>query len=289
MYIFFVEDESLAQEYICDISTNNSEVLSFSDPCLTSWISSLGLTMEDKECLVNNRWLSANHISAYQGLLRQAFPHTNGLQDTCSLAMGKWESVAETFVQVIYISPGHWACLSDVFSRKGVVDLYDSMHTTPGQDSSIVNQVCTILQSQQPCITIDIVNVMMQRGGSDCGLFALAMAADLCRGVDPYQARYTQDRMREHLRSDFDNLRVSCFPASLSQQKQRCFVSVSYEIFCICRKPESYPMAGCDTCGQWYHSICLDIPPQLYLTMRMPPGFAHNVRLVFRILIGIYC
>ncbi len=50
-------------------------------------------------------------------------------------------------------------CLSDKFSSPGSVDLFDSMHTVPVEDGTIVSQVCSILKTPKPTITTNVVNV----------------------------------------------------------------------------------------------------------------------------------
>ena len=121
-------------------------------PELTSWI---GLSIADETTLVCGKWLSANHISAANRLLRAQFPSQNGLQDTCVLQQkGTW---SDGFVQIIFISHGHWACISNKYSSLGIVALFDSLHTVPSEDGSIVQQVCSILRSNEPAITINVI------------------------------------------------------------------------------------------------------------------------------------
>ena len=48
-------------------------------------------------------------------------------------------------------------------------------------------------------LTISVVNVGCQEGGTDCGLYAIAMAYDLCAGVDPVSRKYMQSEMRNSL------------------------------------------------------------------------------------------
>lgn len=108
------------------------------------------------------------------------------------------------------ISPGHWACLSNKFSPAGQVDLYDSLHTRPNKDGTIVPQACLILHTSEPQLTLRVVNVGIQQGYDDCGLFSVAMAYDLCSGVDPSTKLYVQDQM-SHLHSCFNNKQRSPF------------------------------------------------------------------------------
>ncbi len=109
--------------------------------------------MLDQEQLVNGENLTANHISACQRLLKQAYPNQHGLQDPCKLSLKHWHDGPVSFVQVVFADPNHWVCISNKFSkRSNTVDLYDSMHTAPDEDSSLVKQVCVILRAQESSV-----------------------------------------------------------------------------------------------------------------------------------------
>ena len=220
----------------------------------------------DKEQLVDGEWLTANHISAAQRLLRDSYPYQNGLKDTHYLISKNWKSSCTDFVQVIFIAPGHWACLTNKFSNSSnVVELYDSLHTTPGEQSTIVRQACTILKCKETEISINVINCQLQRGGSDCGLFAIAMAADLCRDRDPYMICYDQSKMRSHLAEAFEQLMLLPFPSiSLKNNlKRRVLASTTVAVYCICRQPEVFPMIECDKCSVWFHQDCVRVPDSL--------------------------
>ena len=101
-------------------------------PELSSWKNSLRLTIADKMILESeHQWLNANHISASHKLLQKMHPSQNGLQDT-SLLLEKsiWNSSPDDFVQVVHVGGNHWACLSNIFSKPGSVDLYSGVLRT---------------------------------------------------------------------------------------------------------------------------------------------------------------
>ena len=230
------------------------------------WVKALSLTIEDKRILMEGDWLSANHISAAQHLLRKAFPSQHGLQDTHYLAeKNEWLSSPKKFVQVLFIPPGHWACLSNKFCASDEVDLFDSLHTLPIADGSIAKQASRILQSNSPSMVINVINVQRQDNYSDCGLFALAMAYDLCSNIDPSKSGHVQARMREHMCDCYENENISPFPyAPKPARSKRVLHKVQVDLHCICRQPESKPMACCDQCYTWYHPNCVDIPEQVF-------------------------
>ena len=50
-------------------------------------------------------------------------------------------------------------------------------------------------------LTIKIVPVQTQKDGYNCGLFAIAFAADIVQGISPTESCFQISRMREHLKS----------------------------------------------------------------------------------------
>ena len=168
---------------------------------LTMWINDLCLSSNDRSILRSGQWLTANHISAAQSLLKQTHPLQNGLCYTSYLLdRFQWSSVPDDFVQIIHVGGAHWACVSNQFCKedeKHVVDLFDSLHTTPG--NTIKEQVCTILRCKKSILTIRVINVQQQTTGDSCGLFAIAMATDICRGKDPFRSTYDENEMRKNV------------------------------------------------------------------------------------------
>lgn len=258
--MLFVQYNDPVNNCIIAGSTGNGRLL--------PWVSSLALTKEDELVLLSGGWLSANHISAIHKLLRKQFPTQEGLNDT-SLLLEKcsWPSQPNGCVQIIHVSGNHWACLSNSFCGDGEIDLYDSYHTTPNQSNGILKQACTILRSERSSITVNVINVQKQRSSSDCGLYAAAMALDLCNGVDPFEHSYQQSQMREHLKCCFEKIQLTRFQLATNSsecRQIRVVEEVTVEVFCICRLPEKPPMACCESCGTWYHQGCINIPDDVF-------------------------
>ena len=59
----------------------------------------------------------------------------------------------------------------------------------------------------------------IQRGGVDCGLFALAFACDLANGNGPSEIAYCQSGMRQHLIRCLENEHFQPFPCQKRLQK----------------------------------------------------------------------
>ena len=227
--------------------------------------------MAEREILSNGRLLTANHISAANTLFCKKFPLQNGLQDTHYLATKrKWNSIPQDFVQVIFIAPGHWACLSNKFSVGNEVELFDSMYTIPYEGGTVLKQACCITRSlnrMYSSITINVIGVTPQVGGADCGLFAISMAYDLCCDIDPFTQEVVQDKMRAHLLECFEKEEISSFPKvprKALESRRRVIKSVCFDIYCVCRGPEVKPMASCDVCLEWFHPGCVDVPNDVF-------------------------
>ena len=239
---------------------------------VTLWKKNLTLTNEDRRQLLSGEWLTANHISAAHLLLKRAFPKQNGLCDTSYLSEKfVWPSSNQAFVQIIYVSGNHWACLSNVFCEgENIIDLYDSMPCDVS--STIKEQAATILHCQAPRFTIRVVSVQKQEGWDSCGLFAIAMAYDLCNRQDPFVSTYNESRLRSHLQRCCQQERISQFPGGnpSRRRRKRILNEISVDVFCTCRYPDIDitthlgNMACCSVCNKWFHEECEEIPDNVF-------------------------
>ena len=64
--------------------------------------------------------------------------------------------------------------------------------------------------------------VQIQRGGSDCGLFALAFATSLCEGENPSRISYIQHELRDHLFGCLESGVISTFPQRREEKRLVC-------------------------------------------------------------------
>ena len=126
--------------------------------------------------------------------------------------------------------------------------------------SDTVNQICSIVRSQKKSVTIEIMDVLKQRGCTDCGLFALAFSTSLCIGELPSKKEYSQRDLRAHLYNTFDSERspLQPFPSSNRQKMPANLVkkTMVVPVFCHCRLPEEGNMIECCQCSEWYHEKC---------------------------------
>ena len=90
------------------------------------------------------------------------------------------------------------------------------------------------------------VEVQMQDGSGDCGLFTIAFATTLANGGQPGACSYNQAAMRFHLYSQMKNVLAPLGPIKQSRReahevKRTATVSI-VSIHCMCRLPE---LKGC--------------------------------------------
>ena len=242
--------------------------------CEKDWVIDLGLSQYDKHILTSQSWLTSNHIGAAHLLLKRSFPCQTGLQDTVYLVEKlQWRSTPQNFVQIIHIGGFHWACVSNIRSPNATsIQLYDSLHLLP--DATVQEQCCTILKCLKDSFKLQIMNVQIQGAGDTCGLFAIAMAFDLCSGQDPCLVSYDESRMRAHLERCFNKQALSRFPRSRENSnypnKRRVVDEIIVPVYCSCRYPDVDissrfgDMAACDVCSQWYHQHCENIPEAVF-------------------------
>ena len=225
----------------------------------------------ERQALRSHAWLSANHISVAHSLLKKTYPNQNGLMDTSYLAdKFEWCSSTSNFVQIINVGGFHWACLSNKFTTDpNTIQLYDSLLTVPG--ATIKEQACTILNCKEPSFKIQVMNVQLQKSPDSCGLYAIAMAFDLSAGTDPCSQLYEESLMRSHLEQCFNMGTLSRFPGASNRTYNKKVVMESVvDVFCVCRYPDVDitdhfgDMASCDSCGEWFHQLCVDIPNQIF-------------------------
>ena len=79
--------------------------------------------------------------------------------------------------------------------------------------------------------------------------------------------------MRDHLLVCLQLQKFSLFPKT-NKSVYRCrSVSLSFDVYCICREAyfhddvksdDGYIMANCKSCGEWYHKKYMNIPVKVF-------------------------
>ena len=136
-------------------------------------------------------WLTDNDIHSASQLLKKQFPHIDGFQNPVLGTKGQFDVAKSQFVQILHNGTNHWLTVSNIFGQPDVVDIYDSMLYTISLQTKL--QIATILFSNNHKITYGMQPFQRQKGGDDCGLFAIAAATAICFGISPSRCLFHQE------------------------------------------------------------------------------------------------
>ena len=208
--------------------------------------------------LKKTNWLCDSEIHAGQLLLKTKFPCVDGLHDPAITGTLVAPAISE-FVQIINTG-NHWVCLSTISCRPGTIKVYDSLFLRVSPIA--IHHSCRLLMHTGGSILFTNEKIQKQINSSDCGLFALAFATDLCHGIDPVTQSYDQEKMRAHYVDCLDSLEMVPFPKTTRRVPYHSHNSkATVDIFCICRMPnDNQEYVQCFQCNGWYHPTCVDIP-----------------------------
>ena len=149
--------------------------------------------------------------------------------------------------------------VSNLSCPPGVVNIYDSMPNC-ALYSRTKRHIACILMTREKSIKVQFIDVQIQSGGSDCGLFALAFATSLCFGDDPATLNYIQHDLRRHVFECLENRNITPFPTRQRKRTARIRGHASIKVHCTCRQPEYGRMISCDSCLMWFHKDCVTAP-----------------------------
>lgn len=247
--------------YFSDVIDLTRETASIKSP--KYWIQDLCLFLSDKKCIAKGRWLNDNIIRATQELIKKAYPGVGGLQspilgENFSFAVQKGE-----FVQILHVYGSHWLTVSNIGCPPGQINVYDSIPNCELYSRSKC-QISTILHSKKTKIDVAFMDVQMQSGASDCGLFALAFAMSLCAGDNPSQVQYVQHSMRDHLLACIEKRAITAFPQRVRRRRKLVRNRISFKIYCYCRGPQYGEMIACSACDEWFHRECVRAPSKAW-------------------------
>ena len=110
--------------------------------------------------------------------------------------------------------------------------------------------IAQLLQCPDEYIQINIVNVDVQEGNVDCGLFALANITAFLNEVDVSMITFNQ---KQHLVSCFEKKTPEVFPVESLRSKRCRKVIKQYKlyIYCTCRLPDDGSlMIECTACKE---------------------------------------
>jgi len=194
-------------------------------------VEGINLTSKSQAVLINhNGWLGDDHMDAAQRLLKKHNPTIGGLNDIVLMTYfqrGKLEIATNASLTIqCHNIGGHWVVSS---SSKGRVTVYESLST--GLNKTLLQQLAHLYQflCADGRLTVTVVLQQLQKGISDCGLFAIANATALAHGINPTSVTWDQSKMRKHLAQCFLNNRLEVFPHEvtyLGKQTKVCKLKI---------------------------------------------------------------
>ena len=172
------------------------------------------------------------------------------------------------FVQILHTGHGHWNTISTIGMKNAEVQVFDSMYMCVPTIAKA--QIAVLLTTEEPSIKLNFMDVQMQSGGYDCGLFTIAFATALVLGEKPGGFLFDQQKMRAHLIKCLEHQQVTMFPI-MKRRRTGSKVKIVEEmpIYCVCRMPElpDSNWIECSSCKEWYHSdTCVKVPPKCLAT-----------------------
>ena len=124
--------------------------------------------------------------------------------------------------------------MSTISSSPGTVNLYDTLYNTA--NSIAIRHACHMLMFSGDSVTFINEKVQRQLNFNDCGLFALAIATDLCYGVDPATQSYEQSNLHQHYVNCLESRKMVPFPKTLGQVFHHLGTAKQIvAIYCVCR------------------------------------------------------
>ncbi len=242
------------------IKINEKEPAS-TNPTAESWTEYGGhiLTKKHLQQIVQGKQLCDLHINAFQCLLKNVFPHVDGLQ--CTLFQDRTplkRTLGNLTVQILHVKNCHWATLA---IEDNDINLYDSAYSSISKDT--MKTIANLVQCKNDSFTVNLMNLKNQTGIADCALYAMAVATCLILKDDPTTAVFHQDELRTHLCQCLEKGTITLFPVTKKRRHvSRVCRAETLSVYCYCRMPDhGQLMVHCSQCGDWFHHQCLQKIP----------------------------
>ena len=186
--------------------TNNSHT-SNGDVPYNQWLyhelGKVQLFIEDKNAIINGTRLNDKHVSFAQKVLKFQFSEIEGLKPTILQGRFKFTS-SKHIVQILHVHGDHWVTISNLKCDASKIIVYDSVyfHFDEEVKDLISNLFDRDMSKEMP----------KQKGGSDCGVYAIAVATTILHGTKI--GKYKRTLMQPHIVCCFENFQLTTFPVS---------------------------------------------------------------------------
>jgi len=227
-----------------------------SDPI---WIPELNLLQSDRSAIESETtWMNHRIMHACMLLLKRQFPNQTGFGDPLFVAALRTNYKDEKFIQIVFNGNNHWITVTNKSCGDNQVRLYDILNSLPSL--SVEQQIAAMCLTNAPEISVQSMNVVRQKGMSDCGMFAVAYITSISMGQDPVNIVYKQETMRPHLLQCLVAKNMSSFPVQCYRTVRKpVSLSTTLKLFCLCRQVymRGSKMIECTRCREWYHQVCI--------------------------------
>ena len=138
-------------------------------------------------------WLDGAVIHSAQVLFQKISPLIEGFQRPTLGPVLNFSLVSGEFVQILHTGRNHWVRVSSVGCPPGTVNRFDSLyHDIISQE--VEDQVKDLLADSFQ--KLEFAPCQQQRNGSDCGVFAIALATSIELGSAPQNITFYIAKMR---------------------------------------------------------------------------------------------
>ena len=157
--------------------------------------------------VTNGSRLNDKHVSFAQNVPKFQFSEIEGLKPTILQGRFKFTS-SKHIVQILHVHGDHWVKISNLKCDASKIIVYVSVNFHVDQEvkdliSNLFDREIEIVMSKE---------MPKQKGGSDCGVYAIAVATTLLHGTKI--GKYKRTLMRPHIVQCFENFQLTTFPVS---------------------------------------------------------------------------
>ena len=135
----------------------------------------------------------------------------------CRIALCQTHWIFNQLKVILNCARNHWVCVSTFGCPHGKINVFDSNRTG---DISLTTReaIATLLNTTRKLIYLVFPDVQRQCNQSECRLFALAFASNVCQNVDPVTISYDQKCFCFHFLKCLENNLFEPFPCSPKKQ-----------------------------------------------------------------------
>ncbi len=220
--------------------------------------------------LLTDQWLNDYVIDSAQRLLKQQFS-VCGLQSSLRGQNLSFDVIGlnKKYVLILHVKKNHWVTVTNinVYLDRGERDraqIFDSMIPTK-IELDVKKQICSFVRPLANVFRFDVMNILPQSNGNDCGFYAIVNAVEILYNNSPVSCAFDTSAMRKHLLQCLNDGKMEPFP-KVGKRQMRFGSGVKHSeeegILCICRMPRDDTsdvyFIMCSVCRVLFHKSCVN-------------------------------